>query len=77
MKTKTLTEEQAAQQIGVSYSTLSKLRRAGKVPSWRQIGRCVRYTPDDVERFIAAKQKGQIRDCDQLSERRLTEARLG
>lgn len=74
---KTLTEEQAAKQIGVSASTLSKLRRAGKVPSWRQVGRRVLYTPEDVDRFIAAKQKGQILDCDQISARRLTEARLG
>lgn len=74
---RTLTEVQAAQEIGISASTLSKLRRAGKIPSWRQVGRRVLYTPDDVDRFIAAKQRGQILDCDQLSERRVSEARFG
>lgn len=77
MKKLTLTESQAAQRIGLSPSKLSKMRRAGKVPSWRQIGRLVRYTPEDVDRFIASQQAGQIVKCDQLNERRLTEVRFG
>lgn len=76
-KPRTLTETQAAHLIGISYGTLNKMRRAGKVPAWRQVGRRVFYLPEDVDRFLAAKQKGQITDCDQLSERRASEARFG
>lgn len=58
----TLTEPEAAAKIGIHPSTLAQLRRKGKVPSWRQIGRKVKYTPEDVERFIASTRRGQLED---------------
>lgn len=73
MKPKTLTEPQAAKAIGIHPGTLAAWRRAGKVPSWRQFGRKVKYTPEDVERFIASRRRGQIDD----SEGRVVEARFG
>ena len=73
MKAKTFTEAQAANMIGIHPGTLAAWRRQGKVPSWRQLGRKVKYTPEDIERFIASKRRGQIDD----SEGRVVEARFG
>ena len=75
LKPKTLTEPQAATQIGISAGMLAKMRRAGKVPSWRQVGRRVLYLPEDVERFLAAQRRGQV--AESISEGRVLEARFG
>ncbi len=46
-----LTEEEAAQCLRVCPRTLRKERQAGRLP-YVLIGRCVRYSPEDLESFI-------------------------
>lgn len=75
MKSKTLTESEAAKLIGVHPETLARLRRDGKLPSWRQIGRRVKYTPEDVERAIASFECGPHPAARAVG--KVTEARFG
>ena len=75
MKAKTLTETQAAQMIGIHPETLARLRRQRKIPSWRKIGRRVKYTPEDVDRAIASFERGSHSEA--RSERKVLEARFG
>jgi len=75
MKSKTLTEAQAAGKIGIHPETLARLRRARKIPSWRQIGRRVRYTPEDVDRAIASFEAGT--HVESRSEGKVLNARFG
>ena len=46
-----LTREDAADRLSVSVRKLDALEEAGKIQAIR-IGRCVRYHPDVVERFM-------------------------
>jgi excisionase family DNA binding protein len=46
-----LTREDAADRLSVSVRKLDALEEAGKIQAIR-IGRCVRYHPEIVERFI-------------------------
>jgi excisionase family DNA binding protein len=46
-----LTREDAADRLSVSVRKLDALEEAGKIQAIR-IGRCVRYHPEVVERFI-------------------------
>lgn len=49
-----LTEEQAAQELGVPASRLSNWRWAGKGPAFVALSRkCVRYDLAELRRFIA------------------------
>lgn len=75
-----MNEAQAAAMIGVSPGTLARHRLAGRIPSWRQIGRLVKYTPEDVDRAIAAFADGPQTDPDQIrqeAERRVVQGRFG
>ncbi len=44
-----LTSKQAAYHLGIAYSTLRALRRAGRAPVGRRHGRTWRYHIDDIE----------------------------
>jgi hypothetical protein len=48
-----LTEIETAQLLGISPRTLQNWRRGGRGPVHVRIGGLVRYTPQDVEAFIA------------------------
>lgn len=76
---KTLNESQAAAIIGISPGTLARHRLAGRIPTWRQIGRLIKYTPEDVDRAIASFEAGSA-DPDairQEAERRVVQGRFG
>lgn len=73
-KAKTLTEPEAAAMIGIHPETLARLRRSRKIPSWRKIGRLVKYLPEDVDRAIASFQTGEAQES---SESNVLKARFG
>lgn len=50
-----LEEEAAAPLMGWSVSTLQKKRVAGDGPPFVKMGRSVRYRPEDLESFVAAR----------------------
>lgn len=58
-----LTEDEAAQELRVCTRTLRKERQAGRLP-YVLIGRCVRYSPQDLETYIE-----KARTCQFVSER--------
>lgn len=41
----------AAEFLGLSPKTLNKLRCVGGGPEYHKLGRCVRYTREDLERW--------------------------
>lgn len=47
--TKNLTSQQAADLIGISASTLAKLRLSGEGPKFLKLGKRVAYRPSDLE----------------------------
>lgn len=59
------TEQEVAEQLGVSHDVLYRLRRAGVITEYRELGRLIRYTPEDVraalEAVKSAKQPGRWR----------------
>ena len=74
-KAKTLTEPEAAAMIGIHPETLARLRRSRKIPSWRKIGRLVKYLPEDVDRAIASFRDGEA--VQESSESNVLKARFG
>ncbi len=74
MKPKVFSEKQAAEQFDVSEGTLARWRREGKVRHYRQMGRLIKYLPEDIERnladFAASSPKA-------FSGQNVTEARFG
>lgn len=73
MKAKVFDEGQAAKMMGVSAASLARWRREGKIRHWRQFGRLVKYTQEDVDNIIAEKSAMRPK----LIERPVTEARFG
>lgn len=47
---------QVADQLGLSTSTLAKMRLSGDGPAYAKLGRRVVYRPEDIEAWIAANQ---------------------
>ena len=47
-----LSPKQAAELIGISASTLAKLRLSGDGPSFLKLGKRVAYRPQDLEDWI-------------------------
>ena len=54
-----LTEREAAKRLAISTATLSRLRKNGEIGyvAAGKNGRNVRYCPDDLTAWIAAKRK--------------------
>jgi len=46
-----LKPREAAEVLGISQSKLSKHRWAGDGPAFKKLGRCVRYSRDDLKRW--------------------------
>jgi hypothetical protein len=59
-----LTEADAAQLLGISPRTLRNWRRGNRGPVHVRLGGLVRYTPADVESFIAASRRGAASTSD-------------
>jgi hypothetical protein len=49
-----LTEKDAAAILSVQVATLRRWRWSGQGPTFRKIGACVRYRPEDLVAFIEA-----------------------
>jgi excisionase family DNA binding protein len=52
---RTLTVRSAANYLGLSASTLNKLRCTGSGPVYFKLGRAVRYDPQDLDNWLAAR----------------------
>ena len=50
-----LTPQQAADAVGISKSTLAKLRLKGDGPKYLKIGKSILYRPNDVEEWMASR----------------------
>lgn len=74
MKPKVFTEEQAAKQMQISGETLGRWRREGTIRHYRQLGRLIRYTPEDIDLIIAERASTRPHP---VNEQRLSEARFG
>ena len=46
-----LTEQQAAQRLGISVANLRRRRLHKQLPAFTKIGRCVRYSTEDIAAF--------------------------
>jgi predicted DNA-binding transcriptional regulator AlpA len=49
-----LCAEEAADSVGLSVSTLAKMRLSGEGPTYSKLGRRVVYRPEDLESWIAS-----------------------
>jgi hypothetical protein len=62
-----LTEAETAQLLGISPRTLRNWRRGNRGPVHVRLGGLVRYTPADVESFIAASRRGASSTSDKAA----------
>ena len=53
-RTTALTEQQVAEELGLSVATLRAWRHRGTGPRFVRFGRAVRYLPADLDEFIRA-----------------------
>jgi predicted DNA-binding transcriptional regulator AlpA len=74
-----LTTQQAAAALGLSASSLHKMRCSGSGPTFGKLGRAVRYRPDDLtawvtERLITStsddRAPRRLRDCPAAAKQR-------
>jgi len=52
MKPKVLDEHEAAAYIGVSVYTMQKWRSERRGPPFKKFERCVRYSPEELDRYL-------------------------
>jgi excisionase family DNA binding protein len=50
-----LTQREAASILAISVRTLERLRVNGGSPKFVKVGHSVRYRPEDLERWVAAR----------------------
>ena len=60
--------------MDISPQTLARWRREGKIRHYRQLGRLIKYTPEDVDANIAETSNVRPRI---MEVRPVTEARFG
>jgi predicted DNA-binding transcriptional regulator AlpA len=51
-----LSAEQVSKQLGLSVSTLAKLRLSGAGPLYSRLGRRIVYRPADIDTWVASNQ---------------------
>ena len=56
------TTKEAARFLGLSASTLTKLRLTGGGPTYRKLGRSVRYTEQEVREWADARTRRSTSD---------------
>lgn len=49
-----ISETEAAKILGLTVSALQKWRRTKKGPAYFRVGGAIRYSPDELDRFIQA-----------------------
>jgi len=62
LRSRLLTERELAEMLGVSVSTVRHWRYSLQGPPVRKVGRAVRYSIDEVERWLDAEQPPFWRD---------------
>jgi len=55
MSEKLLTTQEAADRLGLSKSTLDKGRLTGDSPPFVRMGTAIRYRPQDLDEWVAAR----------------------
>tara|TARA_E500000318_G_scaffold112056_1_gene133736 strand:+ start:2393 stop:2614 length:222 start_codon:yes stop_codon:yes gene_type:complete len=50
-----ISADQVANMLGLSKSTLAKMRLSGNGPAYSKLGRRVVYRPEDVDAWIASR----------------------
>jgi predicted DNA-binding transcriptional regulator AlpA len=61
---KVLTAEMAAEFVGLSQSTLAKLRLNGNGPTYCKLGRRVVYRPPDLEQWLQSRTARHTTDAN-------------
>lgn len=61
----------AARLLGLSQSTLAKLRLSGNGPAYCKLGRRVLYLPDDLSAWLAKNRRQSTSDAGGASGKRL------
>jgi excisionase family DNA binding protein len=59
-----LRPDEAAEQLGLSRSTLAKLRLHGGGPIFLKLGKAVRYHPEDLARWLADRRRSCTSPAD-------------
>lgn len=59
--------EDAALRVGLSVSTLNKLRLSGGGPIFLKLGRRVVYHPADLEAWLATKRRRSTSDAGRIA----------
>lgn len=57
-----LKEQDAASRLGLAVTTLRRWRWAGKGPAFHKIGSAVRYSPEELARYIEASLRTSTSD---------------
>lgn len=73
-KKKLFTEAEAAKELTVSAATLYRWRKEKRVRHYRQLGRLIRYTPEDIEQNLEDMKAYQPKP---IAQRSVSEARFG
>ena len=55
-----LNEREAAKLLQVSVQLLRKWRARGKDPRYIKLGRCVRYSAEEIERYILTQRSNPV-----------------
>jgi predicted DNA-binding transcriptional regulator AlpA len=61
---KVVTAKVAARYVGLSESTLAKLRLNGNGPTYCKLGRRVVYRPEDLDRWLQSRTARDTSDVD-------------
>jgi predicted DNA-binding transcriptional regulator AlpA len=72
--TKVVPASEAAKLVGLSESTLAKLRLNGNGPTYCKLGRRVLYRPADLEEWLQSRTTRDTSDADARFLRALTAA---
>jgi excisionase family DNA binding protein len=73
-KKKLFTEAEAAKELTVSAVTLYRWRKERRIRHYRQLGRLIRYTPEDIQQNLEDMKAYQPKPIVQRS---VSEARFG
>ena len=69
MASRLLNTAQAADYLGLSISFLNKARLTGSGPTYRKIGRNVRYEPTELDGWLTSKRRRSTCDAGAPGER--------
>jgi predicted DNA-binding transcriptional regulator AlpA len=68
-----LSEKETAEKLGISLTTLRRLRYADEGPAFTKIGKRILYRPDEIDKYIELKTKGGLSMTQERAAQRLEE----